>query len=650
VAKLDPRALRPAQLVRLLNSTPLGEVVQSHTVYRQRNRAGYRIGDGRTIDLVRYVSWLAHERHRPRLTGYEARKERERQRAAEQSLLGRDIAPYPGPRVERPEVRARAEKDFRHFCETYFPELYTLPWSPDHLKVIGRIEQAVLQGGLFALAMPRGSGKTTLCETACIWALLYGHRRYVALIGSDERHAVDMLEAIKYLLRTSDELHRDFKEVTHPIRELEGIANRCAGQLFEGKHTDMSWTAKSLVLPTMPDGDASGGIVQVAGLTGRIRGMKHPHPQEGSVRPDLVVLDDPQTDESARSLSQCATRESILAGAVLGLAGPGKKIAGFMPCTVIRPGDMADRILDRDLHPEWQGERTKMVYSFPKNQKLWDRYAELRAESLRNGGDGSEATAFYREHREEMDEGAVVAWPERHNPDEISAIQHAINLKLQDEAAFWAEYQNEPLPEDEARTEKMLSADEIAAKTNGRKRGEVPAGCDCLTAFIDVQQKVLFYVVAAWEADFTGYVVDYGEYPEQNRAYFTTRDVQRTLRRLHPGAGTEGSIYAGLEALVGQLVGREWPREDGAVLRIDLCLIDQGWQTDVVHQFCRQSEHAAVLMPSRGHGVTASQKPVSEYVRSRGDRIGHHWWVPSVKGRRVLRHVEIDTEPGLRTQ
>ena len=42
----------------------------------------------------------------------------------------------------------------------------------------------------------------------------------------------------------------------------------------------------------------------------------------GTVRPSLVVLDDPQTDESARSLSQCATRESILAGAVLGLAQP----------------------------------------------------------------------------------------------------------------------------------------------------------------------------------------------------------------------------------------------------------------------------------------------------------------------------------------
>ena len=71
-----------------------------------------------------------------------------------------------------------------------------------------------------------------------------------------------------------------------------------------------------------------------------------------TVRPQLVVMDDPQTEESARSLSQCANRESILAGAVLGLAGPGKKISGIMPRTVIRPGDMADRILHRDNHPE----------------------------------------------------------------------------------------------------------------------------------------------------------------------------------------------------------------------------------------------------------------------------------------------------------
>ncbi|MCD4727489.1 MAG: hypothetical protein K8R46_07505 [Pirellulales bacterium] len=54
-----------------------------------------------------------------------------------------------------------------------------------------------------------------------------------------------------------------------------------------------------------------------------------------------------------------------------------------MPCTVIRPEDMADRILDRNKHPQWQGERTKMVYSFPTNESLWAKYTEIRAEGLR---------------------------------------------------------------------------------------------------------------------------------------------------------------------------------------------------------------------------------------------------------------------------
>ena len=60
-----------------------------------------------------------------------------------------------------PERKARAATDFRFFCEAYFPFTFHLAWSPDHLKVIAKIEQAVLHGGLFAMAMPRGSGKTS---------------------------------------------------------------------------------------------------------------------------------------------------------------------------------------------------------------------------------------------------------------------------------------------------------------------------------------------------------------------------------------------------------------------------------------------------------------------------------------------------------
>ena len=69
------------------------------------------------------------------------------------------------------------------------------------------------------------------------------------------------------------------------------------------------------------------------------------------------------------SLTQCQQREAILASDILGMAGPGQKIAALVCCTVIRPGDMADNVLDRKKHPQWQGERTKMVDSFPSNEK-----------------------------------------------------------------------------------------------------------------------------------------------------------------------------------------------------------------------------------------------------------------------------------------
>jgi len=234
---IDPHKLGPSELCRLLNSTPLGPVIIERQLHRHRTRAGLRItssADPRSIDLLRYVAWLAVERHRPKpqpegLTGYDAHKERARQRNLKLSRSGRDIGVLPG--VVNPERKQRAERDFRYLCEQYFPLTFHLPWSPDHLKVIAKIEQAVLQGGQFAMAMPRGSGKTSLCETACLWAQIYGHREFVALIGSDEEHAESMLDSIKSELENNDALLDDFPEVCFPIRALEGIHQRAGGQL-----------------------------------------------------------------------------------------------------------------------------------------------------------------------------------------------------------------------------------------------------------------------------------------------------------------------------------------------------------------------------------------------------------------------------------
>lgn len=562
------------------------------------------------------------------------------------AMSGRDIAPLPDPEIENTTRRERCRRDFKTFCEAYFPLTFSRKWSADHLKAIVKIQTAILEGGLFALAMPRGSGKTSLVETACIWAILYGHAQFVALIGASAEAATEMLSSIKSELENNDILYSDFKRILYPIHKLEGIANRCNGQLFNNQRTHITWTSSEIVLPTMPgpNNEGSGAILKVAGITGRIRGMKFKRSDGQAVRPTLVVIDDPQTDDSARSASQNAKRESILAGAVLGLAGPGKKIAGVMPCTIIQPGDMADNILDRMKHPEWNGERTKMVYKFPSNSKLWDDYRTLRAESFKQHGHGRGATTFYETNRSAMDDGAEVAWEERFDPDELSAIQHAMNKKFDlGDAAFSAEYQNEPIVTDLG-DEDNLSADRIASKLNGHQRGVVPIDANHLTMFVDVQGKMLFWMVCGWGDNFTGYVLDYGVFPDQKLNYFTLRDSKRTLQSVFKGTGTEGAIYAGLQELCKEQLDREWRRDDGAAMRIGLCLIDANWgnSTDVIYQFCRQDSHSALLLPSHGRGVGAASKPFSEYRPEPGCRTGLNWRIPITLGKRAIRHVIHD--------
>ena len=277
-----------------------------------------------------------------------------------------------------------------------------------------------------------------------------------------------------------------------------------------------------------------------------------------------------------------------------------------MPCTIIRPGDMADTILNRQTHPDWNCEKTKMLYSMPKNMKLWEQYADLRAESLRTDGNFQAATDFYVAHRKEMDDGAVVEWEARFNPDEVSALQHAMNLKFQDETAFMSEYQNEPLPED-MDDDAMLSVDEIASKVNGLAHCKVPLACDRVTMFVDIQKALLFYTVVAWSEDFTGAVLDYGAWPEQHNRMFSLASASPTIQSKFPNAGLEGGLYAALTELVDDMLSREWEREDGAMLKIERAMIDANWgsSTDIVYQFCRQSQWGGVIYPAHGDGMSA---------------------------------------------
>jgi len=524
--------------------------------------------------------------------------------------------------------------------------------------VIAAIERSVKEGLILAFAMPRGSGKTAICRMAVLWAASWGLSYYVYLIGANEPAALKNLEAVKGWMRALHPYVDDFPEISCAVVKLGKIAQRAAGQLQNGQPTDIVWETNRIVLPRVqappnlpkcdqrPDGMAASSqvVIAVSGLTGEgIRGSLFADSITGALRrPDLILLDDPQTDESAKSLQQNADREELIAGAVLGLANPDRPSAVVMPCTVIRRGDMVDRILDRKRNPTWRGIRTAFFKSMPTDKAAWEAYeAEYREALGQDVPDRARLNRYYREHRAELDKGAEVSWIQR-KTWEVSGVQHGMHLFFQKRSTFFAEYQNDP--QEERSPHSVLTAAIVMSKAAGLPCGTMPLNCEHVAAYCDVHGRVLYWLVSAWSQNFGGGVIDYGTWPRQNRAYFSQESAPVVLEDIYPGLVDDARITAGLQAVADVLLARKFTREDGAEFKIGKLLFDAKWgeKNALVKAFCRRHPaYPEIVFPAQGLGIGASSKPFNEYRPEHGARIGEHWRIPpAVKGD---RWVTIDT-------
>jgi len=648
---IDLTRLTQSELLQIVNATPLGAVLTRGRLRRQMDAGALKFGDGTHVHLVRYVRWLVQEVERPpapKADYFEAKKKQaQRNRAA--TKAAQDI--FPVPEIVDYDRRKAAGESFRLFCTTYFPGAFWRPWSQDHLRVIGKIERAVREGGLFAFAMPRGSGKTALARCAALWAILYGYRPFICMIAGSQDNARELLRPIRTFVLEEPLLLEDFPEAVYPLRCLENSSKRQLQQHIQGKLTHVHWGQDKMVFPSIEgehlpqalrdDGiefsQSAGSIITTTSLDSNLRGQQHTRPDRSIIRPSLVLLDDPQTRESAMSADQTRKRLNLVHGDVMGLAGPGESISALLTCTVMYEGDLADTLLDRDKSPEWDSERTKLVYAWPVESTLWDKYAEIRRTKGRDA-----ATAFYVTSRGAMDRGASVGWPDRFDAKagEVSAIQHAFNLRLKTGPdGFATEYQNEPTLVQTA--DSALTVDQMLAKVSGHKRGEVPAACTKLTMFIDIHDPLLYYMVCGWAEDFSGHVVEYGTLPKQNRSFFTKNDASGTLAAMFPGHGVEGAIHAGLEKLVTEYLAKEWSR-GGALMRLDRLLVDSGYKPGIVADVKRRCG-GSVMMLSKGVGIRATRRPFAAYTKRPGETIGDHWYMPNVRKTAQFQHVLIDT-------
>lgn len=925
-------------------------------------------------------------------------------RSRDQSNAASDIGEIPP--VVNPARREACRLNLQLYLETYFPNSTGLtPLSPDHGRMLSRMQKCCLEGGKFANGVFRGFAKTTCAEGTVMWAASYGHRRYPTMFGSDANAASRMIDSIKSEFSGNDLLYEDFPEICHAVRALEGKVQRCASQTHGGKLTHIEWTAEKIVLPTIEGSVASACVISSHGLTAASRGLKHKRSDGVQQRPDFIIIDDPQTDEaldvdtpiltpggfvrmgdlaagdtvyddrgepcrvtgtsqvmhsrqcylvtfddgsavvadaghlwttstalqrtnarrkvlipnpSFATRPQCrprpfastvtteCMRDSLLAeggrnnhsvpltdpvqtghvalpippytlGAWLGdgdsssgrlttadpeildyiradgftvgdgcakrnnaaashtvhglvrslraagvlrnkhlpdaywFASPAQRLAvlqGLMdtdgsittgirgvkgtrctftntnprlieavvylcqslgikamqsrttdarptsaptwrvtfittvpvfrlrrkasriPCdikpssrrrfvasiekvpsrpvrciavdspsrlylcgkalipthnsaampmqvkkrlllikknilkqgghrqsmacvvngTIIAREDLMEQLLDPKRSPSWQGERIAMVKSWAaRHDDLWlTDYRRIRESFNRSDPDDQarawhDSTKFYLANRGEMDRGCAVAWDSCYEPEhEASAIQHAYNCLIDDGAeVFASEFQQQPIRVEDGK--RHLDHGSIVTKANGLKAGIVPQSATTVTAFVDVQLDVLYWMVCGWGGSFDGHVVGYGVFPSQPTNSLALSDMKSTMQMAYPGRGPEAAIRAGLDVLTTQIANREWHREDGATLRTDKILVDSGNWTSQVYEFCRRSPLAGLLQASKGQPIVAKNVPMDLYKPREGEVLGDHWVIAPIAKNKSQRLLRIDT-------
>lgn len=548
------------------------------------------------------------------------------------------------PPIVDPVRRLRCERDLLSFLVEYFPNSTGLaPFGVRQIKAIRQLEHAILSSGRFLNLIPRGYCKSSISEGACIWAAIYGHRRFIIFFGSNDDSAKSGIESIQTELSSNPLLAEDFPEVCLPIAKLENKSMRCASQTHNGKLTYIGWNSEEVIFPTIEGSVASSAIIKACGLLAASRGARHMRPDGTRARPDLAVIDDPQTDQSALSPPETKKRLRVIRKSILRLGGHGRQISVCMNATKIADNDLVDQISDRKQNPGWITIRAETVISMPTAfETLWlgpyaDRLLDFNEDDVGSQAEAlKRATAFYGDHFEEMNAGGSVTWDHVPlEPGEIHALQHALNIYIiEGEDVFDAECQNNPSRSDIAGYLQLNAS--VKERKNKLARDQVPANTQVTMFGIDVHDEILYWSRGCALQDFTGSVVNYSCFPPQPTSYFSHAKIKRKLTDHFPGRTVDEAILLGLLHVLKQLSEFPEPLACG--------LIDSGYKPEIVAEAIRQSGLVNVF-GSKGMPIGPASKPMTEYdvspkrVRRAGpDPAKPRWYFP----REIRRRVHFD--------
>ena len=535
------------------------------------------------------------------------------------------------PSPEDIERRHRLEADLFEWLRWYLADVFTDPFRPYHIEMGQAILDGITYAGDKAFAAPRGEGKTSLAEGVMGFCILKGVLTFAVLFAATANDARNSLASIKRYLTESDRLLVDYPEVCVPVREVQGVPAKAHSIIVSTAKATMvnasfQWSGDEVTMPAIPGSVCAGSIIATRGLDSAVRGLK-----KGSRRPQLALIDDPDTEDTARSEEQAKKLETRIDRAIAGLAPKGQRMSRVMLTTLQNQICVSARFTDPKQKPSWQGKRFAFLSHKPDREDLWDEYMSLRQSSMAEGDPFARAShALYLKHREQMDTGAEAA-----NPDSFDGRTLADGSKLQVSAlqryydfvadngidAALSELQNDP-PEETSLIESGITADTILNKLNGYPRRMIPPACSVLTQGIDVRKVALHWVVRAWRPDGSGYTIDRG-----------IQDVDTTIGQKE---GVELAIIRSLRARHEDMISEPYTTTDGEIHDIDLTLVDSGWQTQAIYHACKELGQLR-WRPSRGCGrsLGCAQVNFNPPVHYTADRKPGDGWFEKLEPGRV---------------
>lgn len=512
----------------------------------------------------------------------------DQERKAKKRAAARDI------QLELPEDAIRRRdclQDPVTFLRTYFAETFSQPFTSDREAMLLSIIDAAKYGGDFAIAGPRGEGKTRIAMYGALYLMIAGLSPFPIIIGKSQTKAVNELKTIKERLQQSELLIADFPEVGIPFREVGGWSSRARMQTVAGSTTNLEIAADHLIFPTIAQEQlplgwdsempsvANGQIMSSLGIDGPIRGTNY-----RDRRPTLAILDDIENKESATSEAIIESNENVIEKDIGGLGAGGRRVSRVMLCTTQNRQCIAYRYTDRKQKPSWNGVRFRKMVTPPAQMDLWQQYIELRVN--RDGDedpDAREAFRFYEANREQMDAGCEISNPYSYDtrtasdgkPIELSAIQAYYNRVSDFGAdAVATEDDNDP-PKQEGPQGIGLTANLVTSRLSGLDRRQLPANTASVTAAIDLGKYQCHWVIAAWWKGAGGCIVDYG-----------VAEVYGTDRSLDNEA-SEPQIYKTLLNWRDELLQKKLVDAAGVERRVDSVFVDAGTFTNAAYKFVR---------------------------------------------------------------